>query len=54
MFQTKFVEKIKTHIYVPVIFSRDLRHHVEKHVTTNQVTDDKLRRRKGAICMLDN
>ena len=53
MFQTKFVNKTKTHILLPVTFffwkSCRLRDNVEKYGTTGQATDDVAQ----AHCMLD-
>ena len=48
MFQTKVVEKIKTHILCSVIFfrkSRLLRDNVEEYGTAIQATDDNVIRR---------
>jgi hypothetical protein len=58
MFQTKLVDKIKTHILCSAIFSRKLYRlwdNVEKYGRAGQATDDKvIRRRKSAICLQDN
>jgi hypothetical protein len=45
MFQTKVVEKIKTHILCSITFfrkSRRLRDNVEKYVRARQATDDNI------------
>jgi len=45
MFQTKVVEKIKTHILCPIIFFRksfSLWHNVEKYCREEQATDDNM------------
>jgi hypothetical protein len=49
MFETKVVEKIRTHILVSInVFSgnRDLGHNVEKYDRARQVTHDNIIRRK--------
>jgi hypothetical protein len=54
MFQTKFVQKIKTHILCSKTFSRQfcrLRDNVEKYGKARQATDDNTAQ---AHCMLDN
>ena len=54
MFQTKFVEKIKTHILSSVTFFRKsyrLWGNVEKYSRAGQATDDNM---AHAHCMLDN
>jgi len=55
MFQTKFVEKMKTHILCSVasfIFRKSCRlwHNVEKHCRAGQATDDNM---AHARCILD-
>jgi hypothetical protein len=53
MFQTKVVEKIKTHILCSVTFSRKScrsRDNVEKYGTAGQATNDDM---AHALCMLD-
>jgi len=53
MFQTKVVEKIKSHILCSVIFLRKsccLWDNVEKYCTAGQATDDNMAR---ALCVLD-
>jgi hypothetical protein len=52
MFQTKFVEKIKTHILYSIIFRKScrLRDKVEKYCTAGQATDDNM---AHAFCMLE-
>jgi len=58
MFQTKFVEKLKTHILCTVIFFREfsrLWDDVEKYGRTRMATDNTIILRiKDGICMLDN
>jgi hypothetical protein len=58
MFQTKVVEKIKTHILCSLNFFRKsyrLRDNVEKYCTAVQAVDDKLmRRRKDVVFVLDD
>jgi hypothetical protein len=58
MFQTKVVEKLKTHILCAVIFFREfcrLWDDVKKHGRTRIATDNTIIRRiKDGICMLDN
>ena len=49
MFQTKFVEKIKTHFILNNTFR--LCDNVEKHSPGGQATDDNM---AHAHCMLDN
>ena len=54
MFQTKIVEKIKTHIYVTYrFFLKPFRlwDNVKKCGTAGQATDDNM---VHALCMLDN
>jgi hypothetical protein len=53
MFQTKVVEKIKTHILCSIIFFRKscrLRGNVEKYVRARQATDDNIIWRIGFLC----
>jgi len=53
MFQTKVVEKIKTHILCSVTFFRKecrLLDNVEQYCTAGQATDDNM---AHAHCMLD-
>jgi hypothetical protein len=58
MFQTKVVEKIKTHIlYSVTCFRKSCRlwDNVEKYGTARQTTDDNIRVTTAhALCMLDN
>jgi hypothetical protein len=54
MFQTKVLEKIKTHILYSVTFFQKLRRlwdNVEKYCTARQATDDNM---VNAHCMLKN
>jgi len=54
MFQTKVVEKIKTHISCSITFFQEscrLRDNVEKYCTAEQATDDNM---AHAHFMLDN
>jgi len=53
MFQTKVVEKLKTHILCSITFfrkSRRLWDNMEKYCRAGQATDDKM---AHAHCMLD-
>ena len=58
IFQIKFLEKIKTHIYVfNLCLSKSLLlwDNVEKCCTATQASDDNtISRRKDAICISDN
>ena len=54
MFQTTFVEKIKTHVLCSVTYFQKLcrlRDNVEKYDRTGQATDDNM---AHVYCMLDN
>jgi hypothetical protein len=54
MFQTKFVEKVKTHISCSIIFSPlKLRHDLEKHGRAMQTTDESTMRDKGIACWVN-
>jgi hypothetical protein len=55
MFQTKVVEKIKTHILCSITFFRKscrLRDNVEKYGTARQATDDNIIRRMHFLCWM--
>jgi hypothetical protein len=55
MFQTKVVEKIKTHILSPITFFRlsyRLLYNVEKYGTARQATDDNIIRRVHLACWI--
>jgi hypothetical protein len=57
MFQTKVVQKIKTHILCSVTFSRKscrLWDNVEKYGTVRQATDDNIIRRMRIACWITN
>jgi hypothetical protein len=55
MFQTQFVEKIKTRILCSINFSRKSKRlwdNVEKYGTTRQGTDDNIIRRMRFLCRI--
>jgi hypothetical protein len=54
MSQTKFVEKIKTHIVLYNFFSSENRAVYEMVQPYRPETDNTMRRRKDAICVPDN